>query len=169
MESRAKLLGHPIHPMLIVFPLGLLATAVAFDIVGLSKGDSSWFGISFWMIAAGIMGGLLAAVFGLIDWLAIPSGTRAKAIGLWHGIGNVVVVLLFIISWFLRQPNPAVIELAPIILCFIGIALALLGGWLGGEMVYRMNVGVDAGAHVDSPNSLSGRPAPDTARPPRPM
>lgn len=93
MESRAKLLGHPIHPMLIVFPLGLLATAVAFDIVGLSKGDSSWFGISFWMIAAGIIGGLLAAVFGLVDWWAIPSGTRAKAIGLWHGAGNVLVVL----------------------------------------------------------------------------
>ena len=52
MESKAKLLGHPIHPMLIVFPLGLLATAVAFDIVGLSTGDASWFGISFWMIAA---------------------------------------------------------------------------------------------------------------------
>jgi len=79
MESRAKLLGHSVHQMLIVFPLGLLATAVAFDIVGLSKSDSSWFGISFWMIAAGIIGGLLAAAFGLIDWWAIPSGTRAKS------------------------------------------------------------------------------------------
>ena len=78
MESKAKLLGHPIHPMLIVFPLGLLATAVAFDIVALSTGDASWFGISFWMIAAGIIGGLLAAIFGLVDWWAIPSGTRAK-------------------------------------------------------------------------------------------
>ena len=67
MQSRAKLLGHPIHPMLIVFPLGLLATAVAFDIVGLSTGDASWFGISFWMIAAGIIGGLLSAVFGLVN------------------------------------------------------------------------------------------------------
>jgi uncharacterized membrane protein len=55
MESRAKLFGHPIHPMLIVFPLGLLTTAVAFDIVGLSSRNSSWFGISFWMIAAGIL------------------------------------------------------------------------------------------------------------------
>src|ERR1041384_8111290 len=53
MESKAKLLGHPIHPMLIVFPLGLLATSVAFDIVGLSKSDASWFGISYWMLDAG--------------------------------------------------------------------------------------------------------------------
>jgi Predicted membrane protein (DUF2231) len=86
MESRAKLLGHPIHPMLIVFPLGLLATAVAFDIVGLARSESEWFRISFWMIAAGIIGGLFSAVFGLVDWLAIPDGTRAKRIGLWHGV-----------------------------------------------------------------------------------
>ena len=58
MESRAKFLGHPIHPMLIVFPLGLLATAVIFDIIGLATSNNSWFGISFWMIAAGIIGGL---------------------------------------------------------------------------------------------------------------
>src|SRR4051812_29354394 len=92
MESRAKLLGHPIHPMLIVFPLGLLATAVAFDVVAMVQGNQSWFHISFWMIAAGIVGGLLAAVFGLIDWLAIPNGTRAKRIGFLHGAVNVVVV-----------------------------------------------------------------------------
>src|SRR5438067_10157602 len=106
MESKAKLLGHPIHPMLIVLPLGLLATAVAFDIVGLIRGESEWFRISFWMIAAGVIGGLLSAIFGLVDWLAIPAGTRAKSIGLWHGVGNVAVTLLFIISWFLRRPTP---------------------------------------------------------------
>jgi len=76
---QAKLFGHPIHQMIIVFPLGLLATAVAFDIVGLVQSEASWFGISYWMIAPGIIGGLLAAVFGLIDWIGIPSGTRAKA------------------------------------------------------------------------------------------
>ena len=159
MESRAKLLGHPIHPMLIVFPLGLLATAVAFDIVGLSKGESFWFGISLWMIAAGIIGGLLAAVFGLIDWWAIPSGTRAKAIGLWHGAGNVVVVLLFIISWFIRRPDPSNPGTTAFALSFIAVVLALVTGWLGGELVDRLGVGVDRGAHLDAPSSLSGRPA----------
>ena len=159
MESKAKVLGHPIHPMLIVFPLGLLATAVAFDVVGLSTNDASWFGISFWMIAAGIIGGLLAAVFGLIDWWAIPSGTRAKAIGLWHGLGNVIVVLLFIGSWFLRRPAPVNPGSTALALSFIAVALALVSGWLGGEMVDRLGVGVDEGAHLNSPNSLSGRPA----------
>jgi len=169
MKAKAVFLGHPVHPMLIVFPLGLFPVAAIFDIAYLRTTNGQWAVVSYWLITAGIVGSLIAAVFGLIDWLALEAGTRAKAIGLFHGLTNFTVVVLFIISWFLRQPNPAVIELAPIILCFIGIALALLGGWLGGEMVYRMNVGVDAGAHVDSPNSLSGRPAPDTARPPRPM
>ena len=99
-----KLFGHPIHQMLIVFPLGLLATAAIFDIIGIAGGNNTWFLVSYWMIAAGIIGGLIAAVFGLIDWLGIPNNTRAKSIGAWHGIGNVVVVLLFIGSWFLRQP-----------------------------------------------------------------
>jgi uncharacterized membrane protein len=159
MESKVKLLGHPIHPMLIGFPLGLLATAVAFDIVGLVSGDSSWFGISFWMIAAGIIGGLLAAVFGLIDWLAIPSGTRAKAIGLWHGLGNLVVVLLFIASWFMRRPMPTHPSTGALTLSFIAVMLALVTGWLGGELVDRLGVGIDRGAHLDAPSSLSGRPA----------
>jgi uncharacterized membrane protein len=159
MESKAKLLGHPIHPMLIVFPLGLLATAAAFDIVGLVNGDNSWFGISFWMIAAGIIGGLLSAVFGLIDWWAIPSGTRAKAIGLWHGLGNVVVVLLFIASWLMRKPVPTQPSTGAFALSFVAVVLALVTGWLGGELVDRLGVGVDRGAHLDAPSSLSGRPA----------
>src|SRR3954454_5527119 len=103
MESKAKLLGHPVHPMLIVFPLGLLATAVIFDIIALATGSGVWSDMAFYLIAAGVIGGLLAAVFGLIDWLAIAPGTRAKAIGLWHGVGNVVVVVLFVVSWLLRR------------------------------------------------------------------
>jgi uncharacterized membrane protein len=162
MESRAKLLGHPVHPMLIVFPLGLLATAVAFDIVALVQKDPSWFQLSFWMIAAGIVGGLCAAVFGLIDWLAIPSRTRAKNIGLWHGGVNVVVVLLFAGSWLLRRnvQEPPTTALA---LSFCAVVLALVGGWLGGELVDRLGVGVDHGAHVNAPSSLSDQPATDRA------
>ncbi len=154
-----RLLGHLVHPMLIVFPLGLLATAVAFDIVGLSSGNASWYGISYWMIAAGIIGGLLAAVFGLIDWVGIPSGTRAKAIGLWHGAANVVVVLLFIVSWFLRQPNPQTPGSLALALSFTGVGLALVSGWLGGELVERLGVGIHDGANLNAPSSLSGKPA----------
>ena len=84
MESRAKLFGHPIHQMLIVFPLGLLAMAVIFDIIHLATAHGYWSEIAYWMMAAGIITGLIAAPFGLIDWLMIPEGTRAKRIGAWH-------------------------------------------------------------------------------------
>jgi uncharacterized membrane protein len=159
MESRAKLFGHPVHQMLIVFPLGLLATSFVFDIVYLATDNTRWADISFWMIASGIVGGLLAAVFGLIDFLAIPGGTRAKRIGTMHGIGNVIVVGLFAASWLIRYDVPMVPEPGAIVLSALAVSLALFTGWLGGELVDRLAVGVDTGAHLDSPSSLSDRPA----------
>lgn len=163
MHARAKIFGHPIHQMLIVFPLGLLATSLVFDIVYEATGNGRWADISYVMIASGIIGGLLAAVFGLIDWLAIPGGTRAKRIGALHGIGNVVVVALFVISWLLRYDNAGLPGTGAFILSIAGVALALVTGWLGGELVDRLAVGVDDGAHLDAPSSLSGRPARDVA------
>lgn len=157
MESRAKLLGHPIHQMLIVFPLGLLAMAVVFDLLAIGLGEGYWSEIAYWMIVAGVVTGLLAAPFGFIDWLAIPSGTRAKRIGAVHGLGNVLVVLLFAISWLMRGDDPRVPEGAALALSFAGGALALFTGWLGGELVDRLAVGVDEGAHVDAPSSLRSR------------
>ena len=169
MKARVTSLGHPIHPMLIVFPFGLLPVAVIFDIIYWKTGNGHWADISYWLIAAGVIGGLLAAVFGFIDWLKIPDGTRAKAIGLLHGVVNVVVVGLFIVSWLLRRPNPAAPGTLEIVLGIIAVALALFSGWLGGELVYRLNIGVDEGAHADSPSSLSGRPATDRASGPKPI
>ncbi len=163
MESRAKLFGHAIHPILIVFPLGLLSTAVIFDLIYLVTGNGRWADIAFWMIAAGVIGGLAAAVFGLIDLLAIPPGTRAQAVGLWHGGGNVVVMILFGVSWLLRRDAPTEPETSAIILSFAGAGLSVLTGWLGGELVERLGVGVDDGAHLNSPNSLTGRPASENA------
>jgi uncharacterized membrane protein len=157
MESRAKLLGHPIHQMLIVFPLGLLAMAVIFDLLALGFGDGYWSEIAYWMIAAGVVTGLLAAPFGFIDWIAIPAGTRAKRIGAIHGIGNVLVVIMFALSWLMRGDAPRAPETLALALSFAAGALALFTGWLGGELVDRLAVGVDDGAHVDAPSSLTTR------------
>jgi uncharacterized membrane protein len=160
MESRAKLFGHPIHQMLIVFPLGLLAMALVFDLIHLAVANPYWSEISFWMIAAGVVSGLLAAPFGLVDWLAIPSGTRAKRIGALHGSGNVLVVLLFAASWLTRVDNPQAVSAIGYVLAFAGGAIALVTGWMGGELVDRLSVGVDDGAHVDAPSSLRSRRIP---------
>jgi uncharacterized membrane protein len=164
MESKAKLMGHPVHPMLVVFPFGLLTMAVIFDFIHLGTANGYWSGIAYYLIIAGVIGGLVAALFGLLDWLAIPSGTRAKSIGLLHGVGNVAVVLIFVISWLARRGT---IESPPslaIILGVVGLGLLLITGWLGGELVDRLGVGVDNGAHLNAPNSLSGRPASEDVR-----
>jgi uncharacterized membrane protein len=165
MEARAKLFGHPIHQMLIVFPLGLLATALFFDLISLALDrHPGLFTASFYMIAAGIIGGLLAAVFGAIDFLKIPSGTRAKRVGRLHGGGNVVVVVLFAASWWIRRGAPADPPILAIVLAAAGAGLATFTGWLGGELVGRLGVGVDDGAHVDAPSSLGGQPASGSSR-----
>ena len=157
MESRTKLVGHPVHPMLIVFPLGLLGAAVVFDIIRLATGNGYWSEIAFWMMAAGIAAGLIAAPFGLIDWLAIPSGTRASRIGFVHGFGNVVVLGLFALSWWMRRDAPGLPDMPALTASFLGFFLALATGWLGGELVGRLGVGVDDGANVDAPSSLTHR------------
>ena len=106
MESRVKVAGHPLHQMLLVFPLGLLATAVVFDVIFLVTDNPTWTQAAFYMIGAGVITGVMAAVPGALDWWAIPRGTRAKRVGLIHGVGNVVVVVLFAFSWLLRRDNP---------------------------------------------------------------
>lgn len=165
MESRVKLFGHPIHPMLIVFPIGLLATSLIMDILYLITRNTLLTTASYYMIAAGVIGGLLAAIFGFIDWLGLPSDSRAKRIGGWHGLGNFVIVVLFIISWFLRRGDPNFVPggLA-LILSIVGIGLALFTAWIGGELVYRLGVAVDPGANVNAPSSLTERSATSSKR-----
>jgi uncharacterized membrane protein len=160
MESRAKAAGHAIHPMLIVFPLGLLATAVIFDIVYLASDRDGFTTASAYMIAAGVIGGLVAGVFGFRDYLAVPRGTRARRIGALHGIGNVAVLALFAASWALRlnadnwKPNAGAL-----VLSFAGVVLALFTAWLGGELVERLGIGVDREADVNAPSSLTHKHA----------
>jgi len=159
MQARVKLLGHPMHQMLVVLPLGLLSGAVLFDALYLIEGGGEWRIVAYWLIPAGVLAGLLAAVFGFADWTSIPPGTRAKRIGAVHGGGNVVVVTLFALSWLVRGDSTADPATLAHVLSFAGGGLALITGWLGGELVDRMGVGVDEGANLNAPSSLSGRPA----------
>ena len=154
MESRAKLFGHSIHQMLVAFPLGLLTTAAIFDVIYLFTLKPGWATTSFYVIAAGVLGGVLAAVFGLADYLGIPKNTRARRVGFLHGVGNVVVVGLFLLSWVLRLDQPSAPVFLSIALSVVGAALGAVTGWLGGELVDRLGVGVDDNAGLDAPSSL---------------
>ena len=156
MESRTKLLGHPVHPMLIVFPLGLLSVGVLFDALHLATDDPVFADVAWWTILAGIVGGLAAAPFGLLDWLGIPGGTRAKRVGAVHGLGNVAVLALFAVSLLLRAGEPAYApDVLPFAAGILGVGVAVVTAWLGGELVYRLRVGVDDDASLDASNSIA--------------
>ena len=155
MESKAKMFGHAIHPIMIVFPFGLLATAVIFDVLYLTTANTTWSTVSFWMIVAGLIGGLVAALFGLIDYLNIPGNTRAKRIGIYHAAVNLGAMILFAASLMFRWNVPQTPATIAFVCSFAGVLFALLGGWFGGELVERLGVGVSSEANLNAPNSLT--------------
>ncbi len=159
MYSKVKSMGHPVHLMLVNFPLGLLVTAVVFDIIHLITGNGYWSGIAFWMIAVGGVSGLLAAITGLIDWTGIPTDTRARRIGVIHGIGNAAVLMLFVVSWLLRLNAPEHPSILAYVLSFLGAALLFATGWLGGELTGHYGVGIEEGANIDAPYTIPGLPS----------
>lgn len=132
--------------------------AVIFDVIYYVTGTVEFAMVAFLNIAAGVLAGLLAALPGFWDWLSIPSGTRAKSVGLYHGVGNVIVVAVFAAAWYLRFGDPAHLPTTTaFVLEIAAVTLALVTGWLGGELVERLGVGVDPGANLDAPTST--RPA----------
>jgi uncharacterized membrane protein len=138
LRPRTQIFGHPVHLILIVFPLGLLATSFFFDLAWLATGRSELAITSSWMIFAGVLGGLAASVFGLVDWIAIPRGSRASRMGAWHGGATVVVALLFAASWVLRREAPGHPQALAIVCSACGVFLTVISGWLGSELVDRM-------------------------------
>ncbi len=164
MDSRLKVAGHAVHPMLIPLPLGMFLGTLIFDVVHLVTDDLQFATVSFFMAVLAAVGGVAAAATGAVDFKNIPIGTRAKRVGWVHAIGNDVVIALFALSAFLRYRaddyEPSALALA---LTFAGAAASFVTGWLGGELVDRHAVAIDEGAHLDSPHSLSRRPAAEGA------
>jgi uncharacterized membrane protein len=145
--------------MFVVFPLGLFVASLIFDIIYLVGDDLGFARISFWNIAVGLIGAAIAAVLGLVDFLAIPRNTRARRIGVVHGLGNVLVVGLFLVSWLIRFRHPAnQVTASAFVLSLLAVALAVVTAWLGGELVDRLGVGVEDGANLDAPSSLAREP-----------
>jgi uncharacterized membrane protein len=160
MESKAKLLGHSIHQMLNVFPLGLLVTSLIFDIIYRTTYNVIFDQVAFYNIAAGLILGVAASVFGYIDYSRIPKYTRAKRLGTFHGFGNMAVLLFFSLSWLMRvtfggDGAPVVAVLASA----VGVGISGVTAWLGREMVSRLGLSVSPGANLNAPSSLSDRPA----------
>ena len=141
MGSRASIAKHPIHPMLVTFPIGLWVFSLISDIIFRAGGQPIWADMALYTMAGGIIGALLAAIPGFIDLLAI-SDAKARRTGIWHMVINLTVVILFVLSFYMRLPqgrgnNPA------FVLSIIAIGLLLVSGWLGGRLVYVLGVGVE--------------------------
>lgn len=124
------------HPMLVGLPLGLFATSVVFDLIDLATRTGAFNVPAYWLIAAGVIAGLLAAPFGYLDWRQVPRGSRARRVGAVHGVGNAVVLLLFACSWFLRVPEARVPDEA-LLLSLAGATFAVFTAWLGGRLFVR--------------------------------
>lgn len=144
MRSKASIGGHPIHPMLIPFPLALWTTSFVVDVLFYFTRHSTLLVIAKFMIAAGCLAGVAAAVPGIIDWLAVKDGEVKKAAN-WHARLNVIALIVFTVSLFLRMGNYS--ELVgrrltiPFLLSLLGVILIAISGWLGGELVFRYGVG----------------------------
>src|SRR5215471_10029839 len=142
MASPASIAKHPIHPMLVAFPVGLLIFSLISDIIYLARwGGPVWNDVAMYTMAGGIVGALLAAVPGFVDLFSITN-PRVKRIGIWHMSINLVVVVLFLINCLMRYQAPRGTA-GPIWLSVIGIVLLAVSGWLGGEMVYVHGVAVE--------------------------
>jgi uncharacterized membrane protein len=154
MESRAKLFGHPVHQMLITFPIGGFGFSVVGDALHTLSGRREHADAARQALNFGLASAALAVPFGLVDWLAIDRGTRAKRIGLWHALGNVAMLGLFATSRLLRGRGSA--PTAAKLLAGGGLALGGVTAWLGGELIVRHGIGVHDRIGQDERSSLFG-------------
>lgn len=144
MRTPASIHKHPIHPMLVVFPVGLWIFSLVCDLIGLTVADPAvWFTVAFYTMAGGLIGALLAAVPGLIDVMYYEwRQPQVKRIALAHMAINLSVVALYIINVVMRLGTPDNVRI-PILLSLIGVCMLAVSGWLGGQLVHVHGVGVE--------------------------
>jgi uncharacterized membrane protein/nitrite reductase/ring-hydroxylating ferredoxin subunit len=144
MRSKAVLLGHPLHPMLIPFPFAFLVGAFVFDAAGWLLDRPPLWTTGAYLAAAGIATALLAAVPGAIDLLyTVPPASSAKTRGAKHGVINLAAVALVAVGWWLRGEAAARPELTALAIEGAGVALLGLGAFMGGTLVNRNLIGVE--------------------------
>ncbi|RAM50464.1 MAG: hypothetical protein C6Y22_16850 [Hapalosiphonaceae cyanobacterium JJU2] len=151
VPSTVSVAGHPIHPILVQFPIAFLVGAFLTDAVFWFTNDSFWARGSFWLITAGLVGGFAAAITGLLDFLRIGR-VRKRTAGWAHLILNVSALVLTIINLVLRWNNPisAVLPWGLIISVIVATLLGI-SGWYGGELVYRHKISVIGNGNPEQP------------------
>ena len=146
MKTKASFAGEPIHPMFVHYPIALWTTSVITDLIYYFCRNTSLILISKFLIAAGIVGAIVAAVFGLIDWTGITE-PAAKRIGNWHARLNITALILFGVSLYLRMKNYGAPLVGfhlkiPFLVSVAGWLLMAISASLGGKLVYEHRMGV---------------------------
>ena len=149
METRATVAEHPVHPMLIPFPIALWIFSLASDLIFLfGFGGPVWKDVALYTMIGGIIGGLAAAIPGYIDYRTLTDPVVVRVAQL-HMVINVGLVLLFSVNAGLRLFNPE--ALLPVFLSVLGVAALGVSGWLGGELVYVQGVAVQPQPETPAP------------------
>jgi uncharacterized membrane protein len=142
VTSTASIARHPIHPILVPFPIAFLVGALVTDLAYWRTSDAFWAQASYWLVLAGALSTGFAAIFGLTDFLTIRRA-RAHLDGWIHLIGNVIVLVLAIVSWLMRRADAAAAVLPwGLLISAVVSVLLLITGWYGGELAYRYKIGV---------------------------
>lgn len=150
-KSTASIAGHPIHPMLIPFPIVCFIGALVTDLMFLATGDPGWATASNWLLGFGLGMGLFAAAAGLTDYMG-DAHVRSMSIALRHMLANATVVVVEAINLALRLANPEFVSGAGVYLSGVAVLVLAYSGWLGGEMVFCHHVGV-SDRHADEPGA----------------
>jgi uncharacterized membrane protein len=146
MQSKARIANHPLHPMLIIIPAGAFVTTLVFDVVYLITGVPVWWEATMPLLLVGVIGGLVAAIPGVVDLVAVVPKQNATRIGVTHMLLNVLVVALSAwnaaLRWAVEVPPTQGRISTGFWLSLIAVALLAVSGWLGWKMVYEYHVGV---------------------------
>lgn len=142
MKSAARLMGHPIHPMLVPYPFAFLSGAAAFDVAGAMRQDESLSQTATHLRNAGMAAALVAAVPGLVDYLTIVPDGKPKHTATRHMVSNLSALACFAAAASM-QPRGRGATAGTLVLEAMGTALLSLGGWLGGSLAYHHQIGVD--------------------------
>lgn len=144
MRSRAHIKTHPLHPILVSFPIAFFTGSAAFDTLAIALDRESFAVTGFYLLAAGLVMGLVAAVPGLVDFLyTVPPGSSARMRAFRHALLNLCMIALFAIAWFHRATAEVPAPGFYLACEFVGLGLMLVAGWLGGTLVHRNQIGVD--------------------------
>jgi len=145
MKNTARVLEHPLHPMLVPFPIAMFVAALVFNLIYLGTRNILWYDVGFYMILVGWIGGLAAALPGFVDYFTVRMSDQARLTATRHMLLNLLVVALFFVNWLNQWGHGATAGARltwMYILDILGVVLLVASGWYGWELIYRYGIGI---------------------------